>query len=139
MTTTNSIKYREGYKYQLAEDFELAVPIFPKSDVVTEYISLTTKGILHVKAGYAWDGPSGPTYDRPTNMRGSLPHDALYQLIRQGYLTMKDRPASDKVLLECWKEDGMWRWLANTETWFVRKAAGSAARPHSEHPVLQAP
>jgi len=139
MTTTNSIKYREGYKYQLAEDFELLVPIRPERDLSVEYISLNKAGLLKVKEGYAWDGPSGPTVDRPTNMRGSLAHDALYQLIRAGLLPLSARDQADAVLYACWVEDGMYPWLAKAEVWAVDKFAADAARPHSEHRILLAP
>lgn len=137
--TTHAIKYRQGYKYQLAEDFICMVPVRPAKKIETEYISLTPEGTLLVRKGYAWDGPSGPTIDRPTNMRGSLAHDALYQLIRADLLQLEARKAADAVLLTLWLQDGMWPWLAKAEAWAVRKFAEDAARPHSEHPVLQAP
>ena len=48
---------------------------------------LNTKGHLIIKRSYAWDGPSGPTIDTKNFMRGSLVHDALYQLMRHEHLS----------------------------------------------------
>lgn len=82
-----SITYREGYKYQLSGNFDIDIGIKPKVDIhCGEYLRLTTDGVLHIGAGYAWDGPSGPTVDTKNFMRGSLVHDALYQLLRWGLL-----------------------------------------------------
>ena len=60
MTTTGLIKYRSDYKHQLAEGYEIAISILPKEKVDTEFINLSTAGVLKVKKGYAWDGPSDP-------------------------------------------------------------------------------
>ena len=74
------IKYRSGYKYQLVEEYQVRVSLIPENDIKTDFIELSTEGMLIIKKGYAWDGPSGPTIDTPNFMRGSLVHDALYQL-----------------------------------------------------------
>jgi hypothetical protein len=138
MTTTNCIKYRSGYKYQLDEAFEIKTGIIGYS-ISTDYAALDTFGVLRVARGYAWDGPSGPTIDRSSNMRGSLPHDVLYQFIREGFLPLTERPRVDALLLKCWKEDGMWPWLANIEVKLVKDLATSAARPSAEHMPKFAP
>lgn len=75
------ILYKEGYKYQLAEEYTISIPIKPDSNIISDYIDLNNDGELVIKKGYAWDGPSGPTIDSLNFMRGSLVHDALYQLI----------------------------------------------------------
>ena len=65
------IKYREGYKYQLVEDYTVKTSITPKQDVAKdEWIQLKMDGTLTIKDGYAWDGPSGPTIDTKNFMRG---------------------------------------------------------------------
>jgi len=46
------------------------------------YLKLDGDGQFEFSKGYAWDGPSGSTVDTLNFMRGSLVHDALYQLIR---------------------------------------------------------
>ena len=43
-------------------------------------------------------------------MRGSLVHDALYQLMRRGLLNYKeDREPADRILYQICREDGMSR------------------------------
>ncbi len=139
MTTTNCIKYRDGYNYQLDEDFEIQTDIYPEKDIATDYATLSRSGVLHIFKGYAWDGPSGPTVDRSSNMRGSLPHDVLYQMIRQGHLPLSVREKADHLLLKCWIEDGMWEWLAKLEVKMVEDLATGAARPSAEHLPKYAP
>lgn len=134
------IKYRDGYKYQLAETVEIQTSIIPPANIVTKYIILTVDGILRVNESYAWDGPSGPTVDRASNMRGSLFHDAGYQLMREGYLDEATyRPQFDRLLRDIWIEDGMYHWLAVLEVEAVKKFAANAAMLGTDKPVLYAP
>ncbi len=101
------IKYKDGYKYQLAEGYHVKVSIFPASQVRHDFISLSPLGFLSIRKGYAWDGPSGPTIDTKNFMRGSLVHDALYQLIREGLLPLSERENADAELRRICLEDGM--------------------------------
>lgn len=103
----DKIKYRDGYKYQLVCDYSVSIPIRPKEDIEIEFITLSRDGLLLIKHGYAWDGPSGPTIDTRTSMRGSLVHDVLYQLIRDGYLNQLHREDADIILRDILIEDGM--------------------------------
>ncbi len=65
-------------------------------------------GALTIDEGYAWDGASGPMPDIPSVMRGSLVHDALYQLMREKLLDYKkDRQMADKLMQQICLEDGM--------------------------------
>ena len=75
-------KKRRRYKFSLAQDFPLQLELRPETEIVTPFIVLTMDGLLTINKGYAWDGPSGPTIDTKSFMRGSLVHDALYQLMR---------------------------------------------------------
>lgn len=101
------IKYREGYKYQLVEDYRVEVPIRSK-DIDSPYITLSKNGFLTIKAGYAWDGPSGPTLDTRDFMRGALVHDALYQLMRDHGLDKNiHRQTADRIMRYICQEDGM--------------------------------
>jgi len=102
------IAYKDGYKYQLYEEYSVTIPVKPTADIETAYINLALDGSLVIKQGYAWDGPSGPTIDTKDFMRGSLVHDALYQLMRGGFLEKSVyREQADKLLREMCKEDGM--------------------------------
>lgn len=99
------------YKYLAVQDVSTITNIKPAQAVDTPYISLSKNGLLTVKAGYAWDGATG-AIDTETFMRGSLVHDALYQLIYEGYLTWSDRKEADKTLYKVCREDGMSRFRA---------------------------
>jgi len=136
------ISYKSGYKYQIVEDYPVLIPIKPPKgeDIVTDYIELDKKGLLTIKKGYAWDGPSGPTIDTHTFMRGSLVHDALYQLMRNEKLLKKEhRKAADKLIQEMCRDDGM----NSIRAWVVysvlRLAGGRAADHKNKKPVISAP
>ena len=135
----NLIAYRAGYKYQLAEDYTVSVGIHPPEDIDTEFIKLDKDGSLLIKRGYAWDGPSGPTIDTRNFMRGSLVHDALYQLIRWGYLPPEAREQADKELHQICLEDGMTKIRAWWVYRAVRRCAGSAASADNRKKVIIAP
>lgn len=133
------LKYKSGYLYQLAEDFKVKVPIDGKT-ISQGFITLTVTGVLTLKKGYAWDGPSGPAIDTKNFMRGSLVHDALYQLMRKKRLGPKKyRGVADSLLRKMCLEDGM----SSIRAWWVYKSlewfGGSAADPENEKEILTAP
>lgn len=103
------IRYRDmqAYKYQLAETYQLEIEIRPPVALHSEYVDLNEKGVLTIYRGYAWDGPSGPTFDTRDFMRASLVHDALYQLIRMGLLARAFRDEADNLLRFLCLQDGM--------------------------------
>jgi hypothetical protein len=135
---TTQIAYRDGYRYQLANDYSVDIGLagFAHDG---PYLSLYTGGGLVIRKGYAWDGPSGPTIDTKTFMRGSLVHDALYQLIREGALPAKLREFADRLLRKHCREDGM-NWL---RAWWVYRAlrmfGDAAADPANKKPIIVAP
>ena len=103
------IKYRAGYKYQLAQSANGQTPIHPKKAIDTEFIKLTADGHMWIKRGYAWDGPSGPTFDSKKAMTPSLYHDCFCQLIRTGYLPDSARVQADYFFYEMLRERKMWK------------------------------
>ena len=133
------IKYRKGFKYQLAEIFAIQTDIKTGYDSDYEFLILAGSGILTIRAGYAWDGPSGPAIDTRNFMRASLVHDAFYQLMRVGVIGNNYRKKADYELYRMCREDGMtfirakWCYLA------LRLAAGNAASPESVKKILEAP
>ena len=133
------MRYTEGYHYQLVADEVFDDTQIYGHDIVTDFIELASGGTLTVRKGYAWDGPSGPTFDTANSMRGSLGHDALYQLMRQGHLAQPYRMAADSALSRWLEQDGMW----NPRRWYwmrgVRNFAGAAADPANRKQVLVAP
>jgi len=141
------IKYKSKYKYQLDEEYQVKVSVIPEEYAqIKHYVELNTEGMLVIKKGYAWDGPSGPTWDTPSFMRGSLVHDALYQILRNKFLEKKwekwrkeARKEADKELRRICREDGMSRIRA----WYVYQAVsrwgGRAADPGSRKKPHVAP
>jgi len=133
------IKYKKGYKYQLVETYSHNIGICPSDFLRTEYLQIDPDGYLTIKKGYAWDGASGPTVDTKSSMRGSLVHDALYQMIRLGLLDKSYREKADLFLYEICREDGMLWIRANVWEKFVRFFAGGASRPSAEPQIEVAP
>lgn len=135
---SDHIEYREGYKYQLAKEFSIDVPILPKKDIHTHFISLTRNGKLTLQPGYAWDGASGAK-DTKNFMRGSLVHDALYQLLREGRIPHHEREVADRLLKLMCLTDGM---SYIRSEWVYRAVVllgKSAANACSKKPILTAP
>lgn len=135
--------YRSGYKYQLFKDYEYQLPKeFPlvSREIETDYFYLSESGLLIVKKGYAWAGPSGPTIDTKNFMRGSLIHDALYQFMRLGYLDKNIcRRLADLVLYDTIRKDGMSWGRANIVYYAVRVFGNTTATATDEPKYLRAP
>lgn len=134
------ISYKDGYKYQLSQAYATVITIKPENDIDFDFIKLNSDGAISIKKGYAWDGPSGPTIDTLNFMRGSLIHDALYQLMREKIID-KDiyRKPADQLLRNMCREDGM----SSIRAWWVYKGVrfggDSAASPSNKKPVIRAP
>lgn len=133
------MKYRGGYKYQLAEDETFQTNIKPQHSIFTARIDLYTTGLLVIREGYSWDGTSGPVIDRKTNQRGSLAHDALYQLMRMELLPHYNWPLADQEFAKCIKEDGAWDLTAKIDLIGLKLAKGRAALPKNRKKVYEAP
>ncbi len=106
------MNYRKlkNWKYELLEEESVEVSIHLLEPIITDYIilgkTITPGGCkLTCNTRYAWDGPSGPTFDTPTNMRASLFHDALCQLIEEDLLDKKYRKYADGLLRTHMLED----------------------------------
>ena len=133
------IMFKKGFKYQLVEDYIIRLNI-SGYDIRSDFLSLNSNGLLLIKKGYAWDGPSGPTVDTKTFMRGSLIHDAIYQLIREKKLPEWYRGYADYVIKEICLEDKM----CKIRAWWVYKALASkfadfASDPKNKRKVIEAP
>jgi hypothetical protein len=135
----NKACYRslKKWKYQLVEDYDIKTDLKPLMSIrraLVKLLSLSPDGVLSIGKYYAWDGPSGPTIDTRNFMRGSLVHDALYQLMREGVLDYKvHRKRADEILRELCLEDGMCSFRA----WYVYQGvhifAEKGAHPKKEH------
>ncbi len=122
------------------KDDEKALREEPDEDIESDYIVLTSEGSITIKKGYAWGGPSGPTIDTLSFMRGSLVHDALYQLMREEELD-KDiyKEPADILLQQMCKEDAMSAIRAWGVYRGVKIGGGPAADPANKKPIVRAP
>jgi len=110
------ITYRRtrGYKYQLLQDYAYQTDIKGKN-IHFSLVHLAEDGELMILHGYAWDGPSGPGFDTKNLMRGSLVHDAMYQLLREKLLPEGFRENADRFIRAICIEDGMSKFRA----WYI--------------------
>ena len=120
------IYYRAGYKYQTTRDYFHRTSITGFSGG-NRFISINADGVIWIQAGYAWDGPSGPTLDTRDAMRGSLVHDALYQMMREKVLPLSMRDQADSLLKLICETDGMTAIRASIWWVGVKKFAEKAA------------
>lgn len=133
----NSIFYKKGYEYQLERDYTTYVGFDGKWGG-NDFVWLNPSGFLLLKRGYAWDGPSGPAIHTPNFLRGSLIHDALYQLIRLKVLALEDRAEADLILKAAVLEDGM----NPLRAWWVHQAVktfGEMYMRNKQDGILVAP
>ena len=135
MDLTISYKKRRKYKYTLFSDYEHCTTICPSYPIVTRFIDLDMSGVLTIKRNYAWDGASGPVFDTRRIMRGSLVHDALYQLMREEHLPQKARENADWLLREICIEDGMPKFNAD----LVYLAVDLFGKNYTKPDLLRAP
>ena len=144
------IKYRElkNYKYEVAEGCSIQTEIKPTQDIFEPnedrpFIVLGKNGILSIFPGYAWDGASGIAIDTKNFIRGSLVHDAFYQLMRQSKLGLEHRDYADRLLQKICKEDGMSAFRANNVYYAVKMFGESSAAPTNQkeiqETILEAP
>jgi hypothetical protein len=117
------------------------------------YIKITTDGVLHLHAGYAWNGVDVITPIFLASRKkllpalykkllgASLPHDALCQLIQLGALDKTWREKADDLLLEIWLRDGVPAWLARIMTQCVRAFGSRYSKigKVGDAPILEAP
>ena len=137
------ITYRplRRYKYQLLEPYSHRTNIpNPGIESADGWVTLLCDTTLLVKKGYVWDGPSGPTIDTKNFMRGSLVHDALYQLMREGKLdpTLR-RKQADLLLYNICVEAGMSRARAGYVYRSLRIFGGKHAQSRVERAEIEAP
>lgn len=103
------------YKYQLNKVYTFQSSILPGDDLLSDFVDLKSNGLLEIKKHYAWDGASGPALDTKTILRGSLVHDALYQLLSLELLDRKYKDDIDRLFQKICRVDGMSRFRA----WYV--------------------
>jgi len=128
-------KKRRKYKYTLFRPVDYAADIEVAEPGDWGLLAADGEGNLTIRQGYAWDGPSGPAIDSKNFMRGSLIHDALYQLMREQKIAQSQRKRADEVLREVCRADGMSRIRA----WWVYRAVRMGAAKSALPDLLAAP
>lgn len=126
-----TIHYHRLYKYCLDEMYSCQTRVvgcyaqIPPGAPEAPWIELSPTGVIRIRDGYSWDGPSGPARDTKNFMRASLVHDALYQLIEERQLSKKNRKNADKTMRDLCKEDGMGAPRRFWTYWGVRLFGGT--------------
>ena len=133
------IRYVEGYKYQLKEDYVVETNLRPATFIRTPFVRLDVDGFLYIFEGYAWDGASGPAIDSHDNMRASLVHDALSQLARAGFLdAVQCKDSIDYEYFKILEEDGMWAFRRGVHR-IGLSIAGISYLKKQDEKILEAP
>ncbi|MCP4103859.1 MAG: hypothetical protein GY750_20940 [Lentisphaerae bacterium] len=88
---------------------------------------------MFVKAGYLWDGPSGPTVDSENFMSPSLIHDVLFQCMREGLLSRDHFKLANKELYYQCRERGMSRFRAS----YVKKAVDWFGKSNIKSDIIE--
>ena len=134
------IRYKGGFKYQLAQDYAIDISIRPVKPIDNGYITLSSEGNLMLKAGYCWDGASGPVPDTKANMRAALIHGALYQLMRCRELDRSFyKSMADNVFMLICIDDGVPSWLAKSYYRGLKWFGKAATLPKNAKKVMTAP
>jgi hypothetical protein len=122
------------YKYELTADYVHPEPIeaLRGRRLESSHLRLSPDGVLTIRAGYAWDGPSGPAPDLACLLRAALVHDALYQLIRVGALDPTRRRAADRLLGRTARQDCAPRSMCAVAVGFVRLFGRPSTWPREE-------
>ena len=122
------------YKYVLTEQYTHPEPFdeLKGRSVDGSHLRLTPDGLLTIKEGYAWDGPSGPAPDLAYLLRAALVHDALYQLIRIGALEPRHRGAADRLLGRTARQDSTPWGVCAVAVTFVRLFGRPSTWPREE-------
>lgn len=133
------MKYRDGYKYQLAEEFVILTPIVGVM-FEHEFFKMFDNGILVIRKGYAWDGASGPTIDTASSMTPSLVHDVLCQAMRLKLLSYEEwQDTVNEFFYEMCLDKGMWKWRAKYWWWAVESADCGKPDQGDPYPIKEAP
>jgi hypothetical protein len=132
------IQYRSGFHFQLMKPYQLQTSI-TEACLGNPWVNLSYSGLLSISAGYAWDGASGPIPQSRQILRGSLVHDAFYQLIREHSLSQTWRKPVDQLFRQILLEDGLPSPLASLSYHAVRLFGGRFTQLGRQHPTLIAP
>lgn len=134
----NKIKYiKKKTKYRLEEQYEALTGIIGHT-AETPLIKLTPIGHITIRYGYGFD-PSGPTIDTKSSLRGSLEHDAFFELMRLSLVPLSEMDKiNDRLEIVC-KEDGMSDFRAELWDFGLDMFGTSSADPENLEKIRTAP
>ena len=132
------MRYEKNWKYRnetkegffLGADFALTPGKIPEC-ITTHMDNSTNVLTLWIHRGYRWNGLSWVPdfFDSEHNMRASLIHDVLYDMIRRGAIPYKQRKYADRLFRRILKKDGQGLISRSLMYFFVRWFAGFACKP----------
>lgn len=121
------------------EHFKTGITIPGTIRTADGIVILGWNGWLIIKAGFAWDLGSGPTWDTLATVRATKVHDALYYLMNEGLLPHEEwRDEADECLRRIMLEDGASEFRADYWHWGVETFGEGHAEPQPR-PLLYAP
>ena len=91
--------------YTLTRALSFATNVRPPFAIVMHYAALNQDGLLTLRPGFSWDGPSGPCPALICLMRASAGHDAFCRMIRAGSLPKKLQRRVDRFFYRIARED----------------------------------
>jgi len=97
-----------------------------------DHIVLFNDGELKIYPGYKWDGASGAVFQTKPMRIASLPHDALYLLMRAGKLDRSHRKEVDDLFHRLCIANGMWKFRADYAYAAIRKLGENNVYPKKE-------
>jgi len=125
------IEYSEiNWKYKLTKTYTISTPILGCNGA-NSYLYIGKDGSLTIYRGYAWNG-ANVIRDTEHNMRASLVHDSLYQLIGLGIVPPNYKKEADQVFYDIMLEDEENQVFAKICYEAVRKFGGSSCVPGSK-------
>ena len=114
MPENHGVSYEKIWRYKLKAEFaldfrqEFDLALNSNAEHHNEFFTLESAS-LTAKAGYAWDGASGPVFQTKNSVRATLVHDIMYQAMASNdeLRTRKNRKIADRLFLLILKADGM--------------------------------
>jgi len=139
------IVYQRGFKYQTTKEWSIQTKTLGYGVAIeassggAPWVSLTPRGVLTIREGFCWDGPSGPTVDTPEFIAASLPHDGGFDLMRNELIPRSTKSQWDALLRDYGRQLGM-GWFRTLYVWIgVKIGADFAAKPGGGFRIEVAP
>lgn len=94
-----------------------------------------TSGLMEIRKGFIWDGPSAIAWDRKENLKASAGHDGGFRGTRSGKfgdMWEAVQKHFDVLYGAMCAQAGMWSWWAKVNEWAVRWRGRNSAKPQPE-------